>query len=747
MYNLSGLEFNDVDIVTNNNRKQFINVACSFDIETTSTYTKDGEKIAFMYAWAFSIKNGNFVFYGRTWNDFIELCNQLSEHYQLSKNRVLVCYSHNLAYEFQFMRKYFNWHEVFAPETRKPLRAVTTQFIEFRDTYKLSGYGLDKLADNLEYHDIEKLTGELDHNLVRHHKTELTAREWQYLTNDVLIVLYYIQEKMYRYREIKDSSVGNIKHIPLTKTGVVRQFVKNHCFQLQDAEIRDKDRIKPYDPAFKRRKKKNIQKSRNSQKWTKYNKQFMQEVAVLSEHAYDMNRNAFQGGFVHANSDYQRQVLSDVTSIDITSSYPAVMLSEKFPMSAPYEVDFKSPDFDLDHFIRTYDYKSVFTIKFVNLKPIFHAEQYISESHCYYISEGKDVMNGRVYSADELDITITDVDYSIIKQVYTWDSMYIKEMYKYQTDYLPTDVIRAVLELYEKKTELKGVSGQEIEYTLTKNMLNSVYGMSVTDPVKDSKVYKDGRWTSEDGKSKAEQLEDHNTNKARFLYYPWGVFISAYARRNLWTGILHMDNDYVYSDTDAIMFFNYEDNKDYIRKYNKWITRKLEKMADIKGFSYDRLKPVTNDGEIKPLGIWEVQGHYSRFKTLGAKKYIVEHAETKEIEITVSGLNKKHGLEYLKGKYKTNKAVIENFDFGLHIPAGQTGKLSRNYIDDTRSSYITDYQGNTEFITAGSSLYLEPDSYTMEKSERITNNQENTIIHAELWQLGYEFHGMAPAPV
>ena len=36
------------------------------------------------------------------------------------------------------------------------------------------------------------------------------------------------------------------------------------------------------------------------------------------------------------------------------------------------------------------------------------------------------------------------------------------------------------------------------------------------------------------------------------------------------------------------------------------------------------LSPKTVKGEIKPLGVWDFEGYYTRFKTLGAKRYLVE---------------------------------------------------------------------------------------------------------------------------
>ena len=141
-------------------------------------------------------------------------------------------------------------------------------------------------------------------------------------------------------------------------------------------------------------------------------------------------------------------------------------------------------------------------------------------------------------------------------------------------DYLPKPIIESLLNLYIDKTQLKGVENKEVEYLLSKGMLNSVYGMTVTDIVRDEHNYNniDG-WFEETGDT-LKQIDKYNKSKNRFLYYAWGVWITAYARFNLWTGILAMGTDYVYSDTDSIKLLNYNDHIEYINKYNDVILSK-----------------------------------------------------------------------------------------------------------------------------------------------------------------------------
>ena len=135
-------------------------------------------------------------------------------------------------------------------------------------------------------------------------------------------------------------------------------------------------------------------------------------------------------------------------------------------------------------------YAMVFDIKFINIRAKIHHENYISESKCFQLV--KPVLNnGRVVYADELATTITEIDFDIFQNCYEWDSIEIGDAKYAHKNYLPKPIIESILSLYQDKTTLKDVEGSEVEYLLSKGMLNSIYGMSVTDIVKDRAVYRD----------------------------------------------------------------------------------------------------------------------------------------------------------------------------------------------------------------------------------------------------------------
>lgn len=688
-FDLEELNNINIDIVSkfdNHSKtvKKYFNIECAFDIETSSVMLENEQKFAFMYEWTFGIKDKNFICYGRTWEEFKDLCRQLQEYFLLDSEHILVVYVHNLSYEFQFMRKYFRWLNVFAVDERKPVKALCSYGIEFRDSYILSGYSLEKLAENLVSHNIKKLVGDLDYNLTRTHVTELTENELAYCNNDVEIVLAYINEQIEQYE--------NITKIPMTNTGRVRRFVKDKCYFTE----------------------KNHKKSSKG-KYQRY-KELMNELTLTADE-YTMLKRCFMGGFTHASMLYSGELLHDVASIDFTSSYPYVMLSEKFPMSKPEKV--KPTKKQFLELVNNDDIGLMFVARFKGLKSKLSFETYLSESKCDVL-ENPIINNGRVFKADTVQTTITDIDFKIMYKCYTWDSIEIANVHKFYMQYLPKSILLAIVELYEKKTTLKDVSGKEVEYLVNKGMLNSVYGMCVTDIVRDNISYKDD-WEYEKYTIEMmnEQIEKYNSSSNRFLYYPWGVWVTAYARKNLWNGILEIGIDYVYSDTDSIKFLNYEKHTEYINRYNLDVERKLKKMCKFRQIEFERLKPKTIKGVEKMIGVWDFEGIYTHFKTLGAKRYLVRSKKDEKLHLTVAGLSKQNGVEYMLRICNNDyEKVFANFNDDLYIPENETGKHTHTYIDSPITSMITDYQNNVVEVTALSGVHLSPCEFTLSISKQ-----------------------------
>lgn len=251
--------------ISRQNKIEYYNIPCSFDIETTSTLSKRLDKIALMYEWTCSF--AGLVVIGRTWEEFFTMLERVAERFYLGANRRLILWVHNLSYEFQFIRKWLKWTKVFSIDNRKPVYAISTLGIEFRCSYILSGYSLAKLGEQLQKYKISKIEGGLDYSLIRNSETELSETELKYCYFDCQVVVAYIQEKIDQYG-------GDITKLPITKTGVVRAYCRDACFN--DGKPR-----------------------RTSKKYANYHK--MMSGLRLTADEYRQLKRAFQGGFTHAN--------------------------------------------------------------------------------------------------------------------------------------------------------------------------------------------------------------------------------------------------------------------------------------------------------------------------------------------------------------------------------------------------------------------------------------------------------------
>ena len=601
---------------------RYVNIPISFDTESTS-FEYHSEKYSTMYAWGIDIFDCTII--GRTWSEFIWCIDRIHEFFNSDLvNRVCI-YIHNLSYDFALFHKLIVWNEVFAIKSRSVLFAVTESGIEFRCSYKLSGMSLHNLAESLG---MQKLDEQFDYSLIRHSKTELPENDIEYLIQDCKIVTAYIAKQLQTY---------DLSKIPYTITGIVRRYCRNHTI----GKDVDKTVSKRY-------------------------RQFIHGL-FLTVDEYQQSRRAFSGGFTHSNPLQTEKLLYNVASWDITSSYPTVMCSERFPMGKGILIEYLNES-DMNELVYSDKFCITMNVVLKNVKPQFKYDFYISESKCRDLKNAV-ISNGRVVSADELTITITDIDYKIISECYKFNLDLCFHIYKYKSGYLPKQLIECVLYFYSGKTELKDVPGQEELYYLLKSMLNSCYGMCVEDIIRDIFEYdydkSDWKPTTKKEDFKPEQMvlymQYANTDNQRFLFYLWGVFITAHSRFNVFRAIFSVGSDYVYCDTDSVKFLNPEKHTAFFEQYNIDIQHKIEQCLKYYKLDQNSAKPKNNDGEIKPLGVFDFEGIYTKFKTLGAKRYLVEY------------FNKKTSL-YLSGNFFR----ISNTRFSTSVPAPETSIFSSN---------------------------------------------------------------------
>lgn len=481
----------------------------TFDIETTSYLILDKKQIPVieylklskkeqercifqsnMYIWMFGINNK--IYYGRTWKEFEEFLNAL-EYY--TKGYKKICYIHNAPWEFQFLRNIFKFENVFSRKSRKPIMfSLCAYNLQFRCSLSMSNCSLEKLPDIYKL-PVKKLSGNLDYYKIRNSKTELTEKELSYCENDCLVVYEYIKKELEQYK--------TLKNIPLTSTGHVRKELK---------ELVEKN--------------------------YKYKWQVKRSINT-DGHIFNLLQDAFQGGYTHANWIYTDEIINNVTSYDFASSYPYVMLVEKYPAREFKKCNIK----DIKQILPCFAY--LVRIKFYNIKCKYY-NNFISFSKCKDILNGR-YDNGRVISADELEIVLTDIDLKFIFDTYEFTSYEFKEVYYSKYNYLPIDYMYFILEKYIKKTELKNVAGCELEYMLTKNKFNSLYGMTVTNNIRDLVTFDNSYGWKEENLSN-EEIEDllQKEKDYPFLSFSYGVWVTAYARNNLLRNLIKQDKYVIY---------------------------------------------------------------------------------------------------------------------------------------------------------------------------------------------------------
>lgn len=664
---------------------EYANIPLAFDIEAYSFRDPEGTPHATMWGWGFGIGEDQ-VTIGRTWPEFIQILDELVTAWDLGELRRCIIWVHNLSYDWQFFRKYLRWSQVFCLEPRHVVYARDVRGIEFRCSFVLSGLSLEKTGENLLRHTVRKLSGTIDYDLPRHSGTVLDDTETEYLKYDVLVLLAYIAECI-------EAEGGSITKIPLTHTGYVRRAVRDACFR--DHTIPSK-----YD-------------------YSKRRYQDLMACLTMDPFIYESLKRAFQGGYTHANPFYARETLEHVTSFDICSDYPSMICSKLYPMSTPQYVRSWGGREDFEKLCHRGC--MIFTVRFINLSATFNYDHYISSSKCI-ITGDRQYSNGRVVRADDLTTTITNVDYIIIAKTYKWDKMFVSGVVRWEWGYLPKPIIDSTITYYEKKTTLKGVQGKEEEYLTSKGLLNAIYGMMVTDPLRPEVIYNldTNEWGEMDSNGdlimqrypddKTEKITEYNEDPNRFLYYAWGVWITAYARMTLWNAILEFGGDYVYSDTDSIKALNADSHMEYIQGYNQRIEAQIRKCLEYYRMDPDRATPKTIKGTPKPLGVWEVEAIFDRFRTLGAKRYLVETGGA--LQITVAGLSKQDAVKYL-----STQDAFKIFDDGMEIPAEHSGRLIHRYIDDRDVFEVTDHHGVTRICEERSSIHMEGATYTLSMSD------------------------------
>lgn len=622
----------------------YIVLNCSIDIETTTVgnlaapyliticlnvpYTD----VFFIYHLR-KISHINILFsliystYGLGWNKDKTLCKKM------------LCFCHNLSFDFYFMRKELNIKKhngnFFAKSANHCARVETIYDIELRDTKELTNCTLEELSK--QYTDHKKVK-DLDYSAPRHTSTPLTDDEWRYVNDDVIILC-----------EFEDFFFDNWcrPNNPLPITNTSRLLSRIRAAAIDDGySIEETRKLQP------------------SVDTLKVEQQYL-----------------IRGGLVGSNPLYRNEVVP-VYMRDVTSSYPSVMLTKYFPMSAFRKVDISRNSWYYND--EPEDLKQLLTTKCVKLHITYYDLKATTE-HCYELKrkcvqylpyeddKTEGLVDGHIYKCEAVEVIQTELDYEAYKQFYTYSLATIESVEIADRGMLPGFFRKCIATDYTKKGHLKadGKKGER-EYNLAKLDVNTYFGATCKGLYISSIKYKKGEWV-------VEQASDGTLKKDlenRILSYYWGVWTSAHARLKLAKmlfKVIECGGVVIYYDTDSLKYIPSDDGvTEQIFETENLIVRKANQTAGLTdevfygelGKGLGEWDVEISDFEGKPLQVY--------FKTIGPKRYLYHQYE---------------------GEWFWNKKSCswEKKDVGWHLCVSGLAKIAEKYLPEDPFNFFDEY--------------------------------------------------------
>lgn len=667
-----------------------------FDVEWAKTqegdaFYKKTLPVSTLYVWQCAIEFTTeiVVYFGRTWSDWVEFLNELDVDlalatvnmlnsemsdedremlYKSTKTFTTHIYIHNLGFEFQNMRNVFETQfirgDVFARSQRSPMRIEcktkpsSKMKLQFNDTLCLTQKSLKNWAKD-ENLPVKKLEEPSDYYLkIRTPYTKLTENEMQYSENDVVVMIYGMEKYRSKYQ--------TLDNIPMTQTGEVRRTCINKI-GLVDVE------------------------------WSKKCSEVT--LSYTLEQFYDLLQ-CFLGGWTHANAKYTGKLLKNVRCFDFRSSYPAVMVTKKFPVGKWEDCSDEEREWvdKIPLNDRPYRYYVEVSLD----------EVYINQNNTMWsvskCIELEDVQsdNGKIRYCSHMRTTMTDLDWDTFQKCYDFEKCEIIRCKKSEADYLPKSLIEVILDYYCYKTSLKGDDEKASLYAESKQFINSIYGVSVTKVVSDIVEFVNGEWSKREPNSedfeKTIKKTAESKHKPMFLTYQIGVWVTAWARHNLSEAIIALDDRVAYGDTDSIKGPFTDEDLLWVNDYNDRVMKDIKKVCARYNIPIKRFCPKTKKGVAKEIGFFDREDDCLEFKTLGAKRYCAsELNKDGEVEIhsTIAGLPKDAGPKIIKN--------VSDFSDNLKWDVGNSGKLTSYYIDDMPQ--------NLTWIDEDGVIYVSDDKY------------------------------------
>ena len=331
-----------------------------------------------------------------------------------------------------------------------------------------------------------------------------------------------------------------------------------------------------------------------------YKKTYFKKSLLSFEDLMKFKEN-FYGAYVGCNDDYRDYTLGDgIQGYDFLSSYPYVMLSERYPNSKYHEWHGL---ITWDEIVKCDICEFTFDVILKNVKAKPNALTILGKTETMEIEDKDEVEYNSSHNlifAPKIEFWCPSKVYlQCILECYDVESIEISNVKSCHLSYLPKPITDTIKQLVIDKQASKS---DKAKYHFAKVRVTSCNGLFLQklDSITDEKSYK---------KYYVQQ---------RFLPYQTGVLILHYALRNL-IELSKCCGTWLYSDTDSVYGADWDEDK--IKAYNKSCKDKLK-------YAGNTIKNIS-------LGMAELEHNCELFRYIAPRRYAFK--EGNELIFKVSG--------------------------------------------------------------------------------------------------------------
>lgn len=650
--------------------RKYSEILAAIDFEW-STLTDRKPAISFVYLWTLSIED--ITVYGRTWDDLRECLLNIQSDLKLNKNYRLVMYDQNMKVDFAFFKTQLEISirdkEFLSRDTHSVIKCVVNDCFELRDSHELTERPLAAMGDIVGLPKID----DYDYSKIRHSSTPLTDHEIEYAGRDTEIIIAYLRREIAKY--------GSVKSVPLTGTRVVKiQIWENY---------------KSFGSIVSTRK--------NQLHDTPEDMEMLQRLI-----------RAYFGAFNYCTTIEDNKVFDDILSVDIQSCYGGQILLNRFPIKR-----FKPAQIPADWrtLLRMDKYAYIVTVNVKNLCNIYPRIGFLPYNKEWHLS-GEELQGNTILKLKSGILTLTDVDFKLMCDFYTFDADKLKIIDLHISKYapLPGYIVKTVVDNYIKKVQAKKViaeikktrqptADEENEYQIAKTNVSRIYGVFVQRPLLIDYYFdrKTGKVQERKDKNDKPVYRFTKTDHDPVLYQ-WGVWVTAYGRREILQnfaavglyrdadGSGHNSDNVLYSATDSLKFKFDVESINIINDYNESVKQKLRYFCKMYGYKFE---------DLEGIGEFEIE-HYQKFKAVGISKYC--YVDDNDVFVAkVSGLSRDN--KYFD-QFETNDKKIDALQPDMMIPDYLAQTRKTTYYDTPYTATVVDYLDNAAEVSERSYCVL-----------------------------------------